>query len=108
MVARACDAAIKAIGAYGNGFYHPVRRHSARGYQSPIAFVAIRQKNLTRLSTHLRASPAVAAVFFAVILLTLRDACPLIFTLLPTFPGSFLCMRSCPPVKKITVNGTNK
>ena len=38
------DAAIKAIGTYRDGFYNPVRRHSALGYQSPIAFEARIQK----------------------------------------------------------------
>ena len=30
--------AIKAIGAYIEGFYNPRRRHSSLGYQSPAAF----------------------------------------------------------------------
>lgn len=31
---------LPSIGRYINGFYNPVRRHSALGYQSPIAFEA--------------------------------------------------------------------
>jgi len=30
--------ATKAIGEYIDGFYNPVRRHSALGYKSPIQF----------------------------------------------------------------------
>lgn len=30
-----------AIGLYIDGFYNPVRRHSALGYQSPCAFEAV-------------------------------------------------------------------
>ena len=41
---RRRDAAIKAIGASIGGFYHPSRRHSALGDQSPIAFEAMRRK----------------------------------------------------------------
>ncbi|TCT29643.1 integrase-like protein [Martelella mediterranea] len=33
--------AIKAIGEYIDGFYNPVRRHSALGYRSPIQFEII-------------------------------------------------------------------
>lgn len=31
----------KALGRYIDGFYNPIRRHSALGYKSPIAFEAI-------------------------------------------------------------------
>jgi putative transposase len=30
----------KALGRYIDGFYNPIRRHSALGYKSPIAFEA--------------------------------------------------------------------
>ncbi|OYR12455.1 integrase core domain protein [Brucella grignonensis] len=36
--------AIKAIGEYIDGFYNPVRRHSALGYKSPIAFEIMNRK----------------------------------------------------------------
>lgn len=36
--------AIKAIGEYINGFYNPVRKHSALGYKSPIQFETEKQK----------------------------------------------------------------
>lgn len=36
--------AIKALGEYIDGFYNPVRRHSALGYKSPIQFEAITSK----------------------------------------------------------------
>ncbi|MGO1164277.1 IS3 family transposase, partial [Brucella sp. C7-11G] len=39
--------AIKAIGEYINGFYNPVRRHSALGYKSPIQFEMINRKLVT-------------------------------------------------------------
>ena len=32
------DQAIRAIGEYIDGFYNPVRKHSALGYKSPIHF----------------------------------------------------------------------
>lgn len=31
----------KALGRYIDGFYNPIRRHSALGYNSPITFDAI-------------------------------------------------------------------
>ena len=44
------DDAIKAIGAYIDGLYTPVRRHSSLGWQPPIAFEArIRKSNLEAL-----------------------------------------------------------
>ncbi|WP_433850450.1 IS3 family transposase [Brucella pseudogrignonensis] len=39
--------AIKAIGEYIDGFYNPVRRHSALGYKSPIQFEMINRKLVT-------------------------------------------------------------
>ncbi len=39
--------AIKAIGEYIDGFYNPVRRHSALGYKSPIQFEMINRKLAT-------------------------------------------------------------
>ncbi|NKW80312.1 IS3 family transposase [Ochrobactrum pecoris] len=39
--------AIKAIGEYIDGFYNPVRRHSALGYKSPIKFEMINRKLVT-------------------------------------------------------------
>lgn len=35
--------AIKAVGEYIDGFYNPVRKHSALGYKSPIQFEAMNQ-----------------------------------------------------------------
>jgi len=35
---------IKAIGEYIHRFYNPVRRHSARGYKSPVQFEMIKRK----------------------------------------------------------------
>lgn len=39
--------AIKAIGEYIDGFYNPVRRHSALGYKSPIQFEMIKRNLVT-------------------------------------------------------------
>ncbi len=39
--------AIKAIGEYIDGFYNPVRRHSALGYKSPIQFETMNRKLVT-------------------------------------------------------------
>ena len=39
--------AIEALGAYIDGFYNPIRRHSALGYKSPIQFKAIASKTTT-------------------------------------------------------------
>lgn len=36
--------AIKAIGEYIDGFYNPIRRHSALGYKSPIQFETMNRK----------------------------------------------------------------
>ena len=37
--------AIRAIAEYIDGFYNPVRRHSALGYKSPVAFEATERKS---------------------------------------------------------------
>ncbi|GLU28970.1 hypothetical protein Brsp01_42030 [Brucella sp. NBRC 12950] len=39
--------ATKAIGEYIDGFYNPVRRHSALGYKSPIQFEIMNRKLVT-------------------------------------------------------------
>lgn len=39
--------AIKALGEYIDGFYNPVRRHSALGYKSPIQFETMNRKLVT-------------------------------------------------------------
>lgn len=37
------NEAIRAVGEYIDGFYNPVRKHSALGYKSPIQFEAMNQ-----------------------------------------------------------------
>jgi putative transposase len=45
------NEAIKAVGEYIDGFYNPVRKHSALGYKSPIQFEAM-NPNLTAEALH--------------------------------------------------------
>jgi putative transposase len=39
--------AVKAIGEYIDGFYNPIRRHSALGYKSPVQFETANRKLMT-------------------------------------------------------------
>ena len=45
------NEAIKAIGQYIDGFYNPIRRHSALGYKAPI-YYEIETQNLTPETLH--------------------------------------------------------
>lgn len=45
------NEAIKAIRQYIDGFYNPIRRHSALGYKAPISY-EIETRNLTPETLH--------------------------------------------------------
>ena len=57
--------AIKAIGEYINGFYNPVRKHSALGYKSPIQFETEKQK-MKELASPLNAGKSIDWLIVAI------------------------------------------